>query len=545
MQKIILLITSFNGLSQAIYTKLKDLNYIVDIVYATSLTKNDEINLFDPDIILSPFLKHYISKDIYEKYPTFVFHPGLRGDRGAYSIEWALWEEKKKWGGVWLKANELYDGGDIYASGDFDLKIAKKASVYRDQEYNLAVDLVEDLLKNIQNDKKSLQILNPIKPKFTTKIDWEKDNVKLIIKKINILDSFPGVFDEILGLKCYLFGAYQEDILKGDKPKQILAKRDGAICLSTIDGALWITHLKEPNRFKLPATYVLKQKLKGIKEDRLPLIFDKSYKTFYEISCDLKDEIAYLYFNFHNGAFKAEQCIRLKYAIEYLKEQVKVIVLMGGDDFFSNGINLNILEDSKKSGEDGWSNINAINELVQSLIFTSDVITIASLSKNAGAGGVFLATACDYVVGTNNVVLNPHYKTLGLSGSEFHTYTLNKRVGKEKALQLLENCLPISMKYAKKIGLVDEILSKQNYIKSLEEFAKSLIANEDKYDDFIWDKEDYLEQNEQKILKCKEDEIKIMYNEFWDEDSVFHKLRYEFVYKVCPTSTPQRLKYKG
>ena len=51
--------------------------------------------------------------------------------------------------------------------------------------------------------------------------------------------------------------------------------------------------------------------------------------TFYEISCDIKDEIVYLHSNFHKGTFIAEQCMRLKYAFEYLKEQVKVIVLCG------------------------------------------------------------------------------------------------------------------------------------------------------------------------------------------------------------------------
>ena len=35
-----------------------------------------------------------------------------------------------------------------------------------------------------------------------------------------------------------------------------------------------------------------------------------------------------------------------------------------------------------------------------------------------------------------------------------------------------------------------------------------------------------------------------MYDEFWKEDSIFHKLRYEFVYKTCPFQTPKRLKYK-
>jgi len=544
MQRITLLITSFNGLSQAIYCALKDSDYKVDIVYANSTDREDEIKNFNPDIILCSFLKDFIPENIYKIYPTFVFHPGIIGDRGAYSIEWALWKDKQNWGGVWLKANKRFDGGDIYASDTFVLRDTTKASIYRQDEFNLAIKLLPQLLENIKIDSFIPQVLNPIHNKFNNTINWKEDTTKIIIKKINTLDSFPGIEDEILGIKCYLFGVWEEEKLKGTKPKVILAKRDGAICLSTIDGAIWITNLREVGKFKLPATYVLKEKLKGIKEDRLPLIFNTLYKTFYEISCDIKDEIGYLHFNFHNGAFRAEQCMRLKYAIEYLKESVKIIVLMGGCDFFSNGINLNILEDSKKSGEDGWSTINAINDLVKSIIDADNIITVASLTKNAGAGGVFLATACDYVVANNNVVLNPHYKTIGLSGSEYHTYSLPKRVGEQKAKELLESCLPISSNDAKNIGLVDEILE-DNYQQNLENFCQKLIMNDDKYDDFIWQKEDYLEINRDFIASCKENEIKIMYDEFWKTNSNFHKFRYDFVYKVCQIQTPKRLKYKG
>ena len=205
---------------------------------------------------------------------------------------------------------------------------------------------------------------------------------------------------------------------------------------------------------------------------------------------------------------------------------------------------LNILEDSQKQGEDGWSNINAMNDLVKSILFASDVITVASLHKNAGAGGVFLATACDYVLGEENVVLNPHYKTIGLSGSEYHTYSLPKRVGVVKATELLENCLPISMKKAKEIGLVDEVFHKENYFDTLRDYSQSLLEDVDKFDDFLWDKEDYLEENKAYINSCKENEIKVMYPEFWEENSSFHKLRYDFVYKVSSLETPKRLKGK-
>ncbi len=546
--KITLLISSFNSTSQLSFTYLKnDAGYEVDVVYALDdLQMIDEVNRFEPDIILSPYLKKFVPSAIYDKYPTFILHPGILGDRGAYSLDNALREEKEEWGVVYLRANSEFDGGAIYAESFFKMRESYKASLYRNEVNTTSLKALQILLQNVKNKKfmPQEQLKIPMHLQLTQKhrkIDWEKDSTKDIVKKIYMSDSQPGVKDEILGVECFLYGVWEEEKLSG-KPKEIIAKRDGAICLGTIDGALWITHLREPYSFKLPSTYVLKEKLKGVKEERLPLVFDKSYKTFYEIHCDIEDDVAYLWFNFHNGAFSSDKCMKLKYAFEYIKTQVKIVVLMGGEDFFSNGIHLNILENSKKNGEDGWSNINAMNDLVKSVLFADDVITLASLHRNAGAGGVFLALACDYVVAKEGVVLNPHYKTLSLSGSEYHSYTLQKRVGETKAEKLLENCLPISVKYAKNIGMIDAVFEHEKYQENLKSFVEKILEDEEKYEDFLWDKQEYLEENKKKIERAREDEINIMHPEFWSKNSEFHRLRYEFVYKICPTQTPLRLK---
>jgi len=42
------------------------------------------------------------------------------------------------------------------------------------------------------------------------------------------------------------------------------------------------------------------------------------------------------------------------------------------------------------------------------------------------------------------------------------------------------------------------------------------------------------------IDEHKECEITLMYNEFWDKNASFHKLRREFVWKVCACRTPER-----
>lgn len=540
--KILLLCTAFNSQTQAVYTALKDRGDEVVVSFAISeMQMLEEIEAFQPELILCPFLKRYLPASIYEKYPTYIFHPGPIGDRGPNALEYALQSHTKKWGLVILKANAEYDGGDIYAQVDFRVRNTYKASLYRQEIVYSSLKALDLFFENLKNETVLPQVLNPIHEKFTQEkraIDWYNDTTQTIIEKIYLSDSFPGVLDTILEVPCYLFGAHKEDKFTGE-PKEILAKRDGAICLGTIDGAVWISHLREVGKFKLPATYVLKEKLQGIKEDRLPLVFDKSYDTFYEVSVQRRDNVAYLYFNFHNGAMSAEQCIRLKYAVEYLKTECEVLVLMGGMDFFSNGIHLNILEDSAKQGEDGWANINAMNDLVSSILYAEEVVTIASFHRNAGAGGVFMGLACDFVVAREGVVLNPHYQTLGLSGSEYHTYSLSKRIGEKKAQQLLDECLPLSVKEAKILGMVDEVYAQEHYDDNLHTFAIS------KYnDDFIWDKEDYIEANKAQIEAFKEKEIEVMHPEFWDKKSEFHALRRDFVYKICPRETPKRLKLK-
>ena len=545
--KILLIVSAFNSLTQRVFTQLKDMNHSVSIEFAINdKVMIDAVDRFKPDIVFCPFLKKFIPREIFLNTPTFILHPGIRGDRGHNALDHAIRDEKKEWGVVILKANEEFDAGDIYSEVKFEMRDTTKASLYRDEVTVASSKALTELLERF-NDKEftpTPQLQREMHHYLTQDyraINWKKDTTKEIIKKIRFSDSYPGVKDQFFGIECYLFGVFEEERFKGSA-KEIIAKRDGAICVGTIDGAIWITHLIQVGKFKLPATYVLKDKIKGVKEDRLPLIFDMSYKTFYEIGSTRDADVAYLCFNFHNGAMHSEQCIRLKYAFDYLKESAKVIVLIGAQEFFSNGIHLNILEDSKKQGEDGWSNINAMNDLIKSIIFADEVITVASLHKNAGAGGVFLALGCDYVVASESSVLNPHYKTIGLSGSEYHTYSLPKRVGEEKAQELLTNCLPLSARNAKNIGMIDEIFKKENYFENLRTYTRELVKDEDSYDDFIYDKQNYLEENQVYINGCKEDELKVMHPEFWDEKSEFHTLRNEFVYKVCPITTPSRLK---
>jgi hypothetical protein len=64
--------------------------------------------------------------------------------------------------------------------------------------------------------------------------------------------------------------------------------------------------------------------------------------------------------------------VRLPEAYLYARSrrQTRVIVLMGGNDYFSNGIHLKVIEDADDPAEESWRNLNAMNDLVREIIET-------------------------------------------------------------------------------------------------------------------------------------------------------------------------------
>jgi len=549
--RILLLVSAFNSLTQQVYCRLLDRGHGVCVEYARGESlMHEAIGRCDPELIVCPYLMQKIPESIWGKIPTIVVHPGPPGDRGPSSLDWAILNEENAWGVTLLQANDEMDAGDLWAWGEFAVPPAAKGRLYRREVGIVTLRLIDEMLGHFSDpgflpvpqsrlEGIRLRVHEPVR-QSDRRIDWEHDDTAAVIRKIRSADNHPGVLDEILGVSCYLYGVHAESELRG-APKEILAKRDGAICLGTVDGAVWISHLREPGRFKLPATYVLKERLKGIKERRIPLYVSPDLETFREITFYRRGEVGYLGFDFYNGAMSSEQCIRLKYAVETLREEVEVLVLLGGENFFSNGIHLTILEDSKKQGEDGWSNINAMNNLIASILFSDDILTVAAFGANAGAGGVFLGLACDFAVAREGVVLNPHYRTMGLSGSEYHTYTLPRRVGEERAGKLTAESLPVSAARAREIGMIDEVFETENYTETLRVWCEALLEDEERYYDLLDAKRDRLEKDRALIEKCKEEELARMYPEFWDPSSDFHRLRREFVYKVCPARAPERI----
>lgn len=558
--RILFLVTGYNSLTQRAHVELAYRGHEVSIELGRSPEVMAEaVELYQPDLIIAPFLKNAVPEKIWRNHVCIIVHPGIKGDRGPSSLDWAIITGAEEWGVTTLQATGEMDAGDIWSSQTFKMRHVSKSCLYRNEVTGAAIKAIIQTIERFQSGnfipepldysrEDVCGVFRPYLKQEVRAIDWASDSVSSIVKKIRSADSQPGVLDTIYGEEYYLYGAHVEDTLKGI-PGEILAQRHGAICRAAVDGAVWISHLKKKRQgnqsfLKLPAALVLGG-LKNIPESTLPLEVSSHRKTYKEIWYEEKNNVGYLHFEFYNGAMSTDQCNRLRYAfLEACSRKTKVIVLMGGQDFWSNGIHLNVIEAASNPADESWRNINAMNDLVHAIITANTHLVIAAMQGNAAAGGVMLALAADLVYCRSGIVLNPHYKRMGLYGSEYWTYLLPKRVGHKKAIELTNNCLPMGTEVAKEIGLIDDFFGEDLTIfqQQIELIAEEMAQSPD-YQQRLKSKIEKRLRDEQ--LKPLEDyrneELKKMKINFYAPDQSYHTARYNFVHKFTPSETPEHL----
>ena len=474
--RILLISSAYNSMTQRVHVELADRGHEVSVELALGdEVMRDAVRRFDPDLVIAPMLTTAIPADIWSARPCFIIHPGPRGDRGPSSLDWAIMSGAGRWGVTVLQANAEMDAGDIWSSVEFPVPRCSKSSLYRTEVADAALDAVLLAVTRFEEGSYRPEPLDYSRPGVTgrrrppcrqehRRIDWPAEPTSSVVAKLRAADSRPGVLDVIGEAEYFLFGGHEEDHLRGD-PGAIVARRGGAICRATVDGAVWIPQLRRrpapggPATFKVPATLALGGSPLVCRRSVAPLAVPPGRRTYQEISYRESAGVGYLEFSFPGGAMSTGQCRRLLAAYRHAQRRpVRVIVLGGPRDVFSNGIHLNVIEAADDPAAESWRNINAINDLVEAILTTTDRLTVAALAGNAAAGGLMLALAADEVWCRAGAVLNPHYRLMGLHGSEYWTYTLPRRVGAEQAARLTEECLPVSPASALRYGLVDRVI---------------------------------------------------------------------------------------
>jgi putative two-component system hydrogenase maturation factor HypX/HoxX len=294
---------------------------------------------------------------------------------------------------------------------------------------------------------------------------------------------------------------------------------------------------------KLPATQVLGPLLRGVPKAPLPIDAPADHRTLREIVYTEVDQVGYLSFDFYNGAMSTSQCTRLRDAFLHARSRpTRVIVLLGGADFWSNGIHLNAIEASADPAAESWRNINAIDDLIFEILNTMSHLVIAGLRGNAGAGGAMLALAADHVYAKSGVVLNPHYRSMGdLYGSEYWTYTLPRRVGQRRALELTLSCKPIGTRAAREMGFFDDAFGEDTeaFEAELRERARRL-ARDPEFRLMLRKKHERRLDDEsvKPLANYRAEELEWMRANFFGPDPAYHEARRRFVFKGVPR--PQR-----
>ncbi|GHE05266.1 hydrogenase maturation protein [Streptomyces alanosinicus] len=559
---ILLVASAFNSLTQRVYAELCDLGHRVDVVLASQGEEHirTAVHELRPELVIAPMLRTALPEDVWREHTCLIVHPGPPGDRGPSSLDWAVAERAPRWGVTVLQAEAAMDAGAIWAAEPFPVAPVGKSDLYRGEVSDAAVTAVRTAVRRYaegsykprpQTDESISVVWRDAFRQVRRRIDWERDDTETVLCKLRGADSQPGVRDELLGREVFLHGGHPEDRLRG-RPGALLAQRAGGICRATRDGAVWIPELRprknsgDPAPFRRPAASVLAawEPSLELPEAPVPLNLPADRRTWTDIRYRQRGDVGHLGFSFPGGAMSTDQCRRLLAAYRYaLSHPTRVLVLGGGRDFFSNGIHLNVIEAAPDPAEESWTNLLAMDDLVEEVLHTTDRLVVAALAGNAAAGGVMLALAADEVWSRTGTVLNPHYRRMGLYGSEFWTYTLPRRAGADEARRLTTEALPVSAASAGRLGLVDRLVpaAPGDFPAEVQRLAAGLAAAPG-LDRRIAGKAAAraADERERPLAAYREAELARMHALFFDPQSSYHALRSAFVRKT-PSGSPRPL----
>ncbi|MGC9670331.1 enoyl-CoA hydratase-related protein [Planosporangium sp. 12N6] len=544
--KILLLVSSFNGLTQRAWCALREAGHQVSVELAIDeATIVSGVEAAKPDLVLCPFLKERVPARVWRTWRTVIIHPGPVGDRGPSSLDHAIMNRAPVWGVTALQAVEEMDAGPIWATRTFRMPddAPRKSVLYNAQVADAALECVRETVEKaadptfvptpLERARRPVPgtAEQPLLRQKDRTFAWA-DDPEAIVRRIRAADGFPGVRTEVAGVQVNAFDAYPGHL--AGPPGEVLAHRDGSVLVGTGRGSVWLGHLKLPGGVKLPATAVLRGRLRGVPQAEVG--------PYRQVEYTRRGEIGVLTFRFYNGAMSTRQCRRLGAGLRHaLRQDTRVLVLRSGECVFSNGIHLGTIEAAADPAAEAWANIRAINAVCRRIITASGQLVISAYAGNAGAGGVMLGLGADLVVARAGIVLNPHYE-MGLYGSELHTYTLPRRVGAATATRLTTERLPVDAAGARSIGLVDEVGPREpeEFTAWLYEVAAAQ-SGTSRWRAALTAKAEQARTATRPLSYYETRELAEMAGDMFDDRNGFAAARRAFVYKEKPARTPAKL----
>ena len=134
-------------------------------------------------------------------------------------------------------------------------------------------------------------------------------------------------------------------------------------------------------------------------------------------------------------------------------EKTKVIIIEGSGKGFSAGHNLKEIN-SLKGKADYQKLFNLCSELMMNIVHNSKPV-IAKVHGAAFAAGCQLVATCDLALSSNDAIFATPGVNIGLFCST-PMVALSRNLNRKKTMKMLITGEPISAKYAKEIGLIND-----------------------------------------------------------------------------------------
>lgn len=151
----------------------------------------------------------------------------------------------------------------------------------------------------------------------------------------------------------------------------------------------------------------------------------------------------------------------------------KVIILKANGAVFSAGADLDYLQQlQKNSYAENLADSSSLAELFK-IIYHHNKVVIAQVEGHAIAGGCGLATVCDFTFVVPEANMGYTEVKIGFIPAIVSIFLIRK-IGEQKAKELLLTGKLISSNEAKNLGLINDVIAADQIKQKVEEFAISL-----------------------------------------------------------------------
>ena len=180
------------------------------------------------------------------------------------------------------------------------------------------------------------------------------------------------------------------------------------------------------------------------------------------------------------NAWNIETITEIKQAVQeaHKDDEVRVVVLTGGEKVFSTGLDLKSVEG--KILEGGMASPELVNpflDLIDTMQFSSKVV-IAMVRGYCLTGALELVMGlCDLIVAAEDAKFGDTHTRWGLCPSWGMSQRLPRLVGVLKAKELSFTADLITAEEAERIGLINKVVAANKLEETVQELARKILAN--------------------------------------------------------------------